>query len=69
MTVDTVLHADLVCAGPGLTLGADATVSLGDNDARHNAGWGIYVPGAVDLGGNTARHNGRSPQCVGVVCT
>ena len=43
--------------------------SLRQNTATRNTGWGIYAPGAVDLGGNVARRNGRSPQCVGVVCS
>jgi hypothetical protein len=55
--------------GDGLLVDSpEAHVSIGGNDARKNAGWGIYAPGATDLGGNTAKHNGNQPQCVGVVC-
>lgn len=45
-----------------------AVVSVGDNRALHNSGWGIYAPGATDLGGNVAKGNGNEPQCTGVVC-
>ncbi|WP_028047482.1 right-handed parallel beta-helix repeat-containing protein [Cellulomonas sp. URHE0023] len=56
--------------GDGLKLDpADALLSVGGNDARFNAGWGIDTPGVTDLGGNTASHNGNQPQCVGVVCS
>jgi len=48
--------------------GGNARVSVGDNTAVRNRGWGIYAPGATDLGGNVARGNGKSPQCVGVAC-
>ena len=55
--------------GNGIIGTAPPTVELRANRADRNLGWGINLPGAVDLGGNTARGNGRSPQCVGVVCT
>jgi hypothetical protein len=46
----------------------DPSIQIGGNDARHNTGWGMHVPGSTDLGGNTARNNGNDPQCVGIVC-
>ncbi|MDM7832007.1 right-handed parallel beta-helix repeat-containing protein [Cellulomonas edaphi] len=55
--------------GHGLWLEeADASVSIGDNEARRNEGWGIRAPGATDLGGDVAQGNGNDPQCVGVSC-
>ncbi|MDQ1294336.1 MAG: hypothetical protein QG608_2219 [Actinomycetota bacterium] len=51
--------------------GALATVgTFTDNLAVGNAGHGIEGHDAVvDGGGNRARANGRTPQCLGVVCT
>ena len=42
--------------------------TLRENVAVHN-NWGIRAPGATDGGGNIAFGNGKSPQCVGVVCS
>ena len=54
--------------GDGIVTEEGAAVSLGDNRAVRNSGWGIYAPGATDLGGNVAKGNGLEPQCTGVVC-
>jgi hypothetical protein len=43
--------------------------TLKENVAVHNAAWGIRAQGATDGGGNIAFGNGKSPQCVGVVCS
>lgn len=58
----------LVRNGDGIVTEDGAAVSLGDNRALRNSGWGIFAPGATDLGGNVARGNGLEPQCTGVVC-
>ncbi|MDQ0375077.1 NosD domain-containing protein [Cellulomonas humilata] len=54
--------------GDGIVTEDGAVVSVGDNRALRNSGWGIFVPGATDLGGNVAKGNGLEPQCTGVVC-
>ena len=54
--------------GDGIVAQDGADVSVGDNRALRNSGWGIYAPGATDLGGNVAKGNGREPQCTGVSC-
>jgi hypothetical protein len=59
----------LVRNGHGIVTEDGAAVSLGDNRALRNSGWGIFAPGATDLGGNVAKGNGLEPQCTGVVCT
>ena len=58
----------LVRNGDGIVTEDGAAVSLGDNRALRNSGWGIFAPGATDLGGNVAQGNGLEPQCTGVVC-
>jgi hypothetical protein len=65
----TVEGNTLTRNGNGIVGTAPPTVRLKANTATRNIGWGINLPGAVDLGGNAASGNGRSPQCVGVVCS
>ena len=43
-------------------------MTLANNTATDNGGYGINVAQAVDLGGNRASGNTLG-QCVGVVCT
>ncbi len=46
-----------------------AGTRIGHNTGEFNGRWAIFAPGAQDLGGNVAFKNGKTPPCVGVVCT
>ena len=54
--------------GDGISIGAGGH-RVGDNEAHHNAGFGIIADEfVVDLGGNTASGNAEPEQCFGVAC-
>jgi hypothetical protein len=53
--------------GDGLRVDTPSTLTVSDNVAIGNAGWGLYAPGVIDGGGNVARGN-RAGDCLGLTC-